>query len=167
MPYITHVYFLKNSSQYDSYGAWAFYKCDNLVKVETPVSITSIKNYAFSYATALKDVNLHNGITSIGENAFEYCASIEINELPVNLTSLGANAFRSCGEGLVVTTIPKDLTVLPDFCFVFCPNVKITTFGSKDGATSSLYTIGNQCLYQAGNGTSGAPVSSVIIYDSV
>ena len=167
MPYITHVYFLKNSSQYDSYGAWAFYKCDNLVKVETPVSITSIKNYAFSYATALKDVNLHNGITSIGENAFEYCASIEINELPVNLTSLGANAFRSCGEGLIVTTIPKDLAVLPDFCFVFCPNVKITTFGSKDGTTSSLYTIGNQCLYQAGNGTSGASVSSIIIYDSV
>lgn len=167
MPYITHVYFLKNSSQYDSYGAWAFYKCDNLVKVETPVSITSIKNYAFSYATALKDVNLHNGITSIGENAFEYCASIEINELPINLTSLGANAFRSCGEGLIVTTIPKDLAVLPDFCFVFCPNVKITTFGSKDGTTSSLYTIGNQCLYQAGNGTSGASVSSIIIYDSV
>lgn len=167
MPYITHVYFLKNSSQYDSYGAWAFYYCENLVKVETPVSITSIKDRAFSHATALKDINLHNGITSIGEQAFEYCTSIEINELPVNLTSLGANAFRSCGEGLVVTTIPKGLTVLPDHCFVFCPNVKITTFGSKDGTTSSLYTIGNSCLRQAGYGTSGAPVSSITIYDSV
>lgn len=167
MPEITHVYFLKNSNKYTSYGAWSFYTCPKLVKVDTPISITTIGNYTFSTCHALIDVNLHNGITSIGEGAFEYCDSIQINELPINLEILGAGAFRSCGKGLIITTIPQKLIVLPDFCFVFCPNVKITTFGSKDGITSNLYTIGNQCLYNAGNGTEGGAVSSITIYDSV
>ena len=171
MPEITHVYFLRNSKNYTSYARDSFKGHKKLVKVDTPTSITKIGPYAFSSTSdddggALIDVNLHNGIISIGEDAFSFCSKLEMNELPENLETLGANAFRSCKK-IVVTTIPKLLTVLPDFCFVFCPNVKISEFGSKDGSTSRLYTIGNQCLYSAGNGMEGQQVTSITIYDSV
>ena len=172
MPEITHVYFLRGSKNYTSYARESFRNHKKLVKVDTPTSITKIGVNAFSSSSddgggELIDVNLHDKITDIGEGAFEYCSKLQVNELPENLETLGANAFRSCGKGLIVTTIPKMLTVLSDFCFVFCPNVKISVFGSKDGSTSRLYTIGNQCLYSAGNGMDGQQVSSITIYDSV
>jgi len=103
---ITHVFFLNNSTQYKEYRDNAFNGCENLVKIETPLSITTIKNSAFNNCYALKDFNFHNNITTIGPAAFAYCRSLEMNELPANLTKLESGCFRSC-ENIVVTKVPS------------------------------------------------------------
>lgn len=46
-------------------GEEAFYKCESLVSVELPNSVTSIGNGAFHYCSGLTSITILNGVTTI------------------------------------------------------------------------------------------------------
>lgn len=144
----------------------AFSYCKELKVVELPNSVRVIDGYAFTDCTNLKTINLNNDIITIGGNAFSGCKSLELTSLPSNLTTLGQGAFMSCGNGLQLTFIPAGIEILESWTFSSCPNVKISIFGSNNGE-NRLTTIGNNCFYNAGNGTSGPNVIDITFNSSV
>ena len=76
------------------------------------------------------------------------------------------NAFFNAGPNVVITKIPNGLAELNSGVFEYCPNVKISEFGSNDGS-SQLWYIGPRALSNTANGSVGAPLTSITIYKSV
>ena len=170
-PGITHIYFLKNSNQYTAIGNQAFLSCYGLINVKLPNSIKTIGEQAFEGAINLEEINLHNNITHIDYRAFSGEAlnamKVSINELPINLEYLGAMAFYNGGPNIIITKVPAKLTTIYSQTFAFCENVKISNFGSKDGSTSQLTTIGGDAFLNAGTGNKGAGVTAIYIQKTI
>jgi hypothetical protein len=143
-----------------------FAYCKELEVVDLPSTIKVINGAAFAGCSKLISVTLNDNITTIGGNAFSGCSALQLNALPANLTELGGGAFQSGGEGIRITSIPNGIEILSSWTFNGCPNVKISTFGGKNGE-SSLRTIENNCFNNAGNGTFGAAIEDIVINYSV
>lgn len=169
-PGITHVFFLRNSTVYDTIGANAFNECSNLVEVNLPDSIRYIKNYAFRGCTKMTTINLNDNIVEIGASAFAglplESMIVEINELPTSLTQIGGSAFQNAGPNIKITRIPNGVTELQSYTFSRCQNVKISEFGS-DGSGSQLTSIGTQCFAQSATGNIGSDVTSITFHPSI
>lgn len=169
-PGITHVFFLRNSTVYDTIGANAFNECSNLIEVNLPDSIRYIKNYAFRGCTKMTTINLNDNIVEIGASAFAglplESMIVEINELPTSLTQIGGSAFQNAGPNIKVTRIPNGVTELQSYTFSRCQNVKISEFGS-DGSGSQLTSIGTQCFAQSATGNIGSDVTSITFHPSI
>ncbi len=162
---ITHIYFLSDSG-IATINMSAFSYCKELKVVELPDTVRVIDGYAFTDCINLKTVNLNNSIITINGNAFSGCKALELTSLPSNLITLGQGAFMSCGSGLQLTSIPAGIETLESWTFSNCPNVKISIFGSNNGE-NRLKTIGNNCFYNAGNGTFGPSVTDITFNSSI
>ena len=69
-----------------------------------PENITEIKDNAFSGATCMTSVTIHNSVTSIGNYAFWGCSLTSIT-IPNSVTRIGDGVFLRCG-GLTSVTSP-------------------------------------------------------------
>lgn len=156
-PEITHVFFLRGSTQYTAIGSSAFMNAKKLQEIILPDSITSIGANAFQSADSLININLHDNITEIGSNAFSATVmddmKVNISKLPANLIVLGSGAFQRAGPNITISELPKGIVDLQSFVFHSCPNVVISEFGS-DGTGSKLVSIGTQAFWGAGKGVS-------------
>ena len=54
----------------------AFEKCNSLVSVNIPNSVTTIRDSAFKYCKSLTSINIPNSVTTIESRAFEDCNNI-------------------------------------------------------------------------------------------
>lgn len=167
---ITHIYFLRGSTNYKAIGNGAFNNCSGLTNVSLPMSIEAIGDNAFQQCFALTTINLPATLKSIGAYAFAGSTSqtmkVAINELPSGLMTLGQSAFWNAGPNIIVTELPKNLETLNGQTFTFCSGVHISQFGS-DGSGSLLKSIGTQCFYQAGQGHGGGGVSSIYFGNTI
>ena len=68
-------------------------------------SVTSIREYAFSYCVSLIAITIPEGVTSIGNYAFNRCISLTTITIPEGVTSIGSSAFENCSR-LTDITIP-------------------------------------------------------------
>ena len=80
-----------------SIGDEAFNKCENLISVTLPNSITK-----------LASITLPKSLTSIRHGAFYKCSSLVSITIPETVTSIEAEAFHYCSS-LTNITIPKSL----------------------------------------------------------
>lgn len=76
-------------------GEGAFYKNEQIRKVELSNDITEIENGTFSCCFSLTEINLPSKLTSIGTNAF-YETRLWNVVFPNGLVSIGAGAFTNC-----------------------------------------------------------------------
>lgn len=162
---ITHIFFLRNSVNYDTMGQNSCMSCSGLKYIELPLSITKIESSAFAGCIELETINLNNNITEIGQRAFAglplTAMKVTINELPTSLKSIGGSAFYNGGPNIHITKIPNDVTTIPMMTFYLTPNVSISEFGSN-GTGSKLNSIDTQAFYECGSG-----ITSITIYSSV
>lgn len=142
-----------------------------MINVKLPNSIKTIGEQAFEGAINLEEINLHNNITRIDYRAFSgenlNAMKLNINELPTNLEYLGPMAFYNGGPNIIITKVPAKLTTIYSQTFAFCYNVKINNFGSRDGSTSQLTTIGGDAFLNAGTGNKGANVTAIYIQKTI
>ena len=61
-----------------------------------PDSVTEIENYAFSYCSKLRSVDIHNGVTRIGDWAFRDCYALQSIDIPESVTEIGEGVFSYC-----------------------------------------------------------------------
>lgn len=77
-------------------GARAFYRCETLVEVDIPDTVTEIADCAFNYCPSLAQLALPLGITRIGERTFAGCRSLSQVSIPDSVTEIADFAFGSC-----------------------------------------------------------------------
>ncbi len=89
----------------NSIGAYAFYKCYDIVSVTVPSSVQTIGRYAFAECENLADISIANGVTSIGYYAFENCCLLTEITIPKSVTSIGDHILYGC-IGLERISVP-------------------------------------------------------------
>ena len=103
----------------------------NLISVNIPSSVTTIRDHAFKGSSALVYVTFseNSHLTSIGASSFQDCSMIHDIRLPDTLTSIGQNAFSGC-RNLTSISIPYNVTSLGSGAFYTNPNSTFTSLGS-------------------------------------
>lgn len=121
----------------------AFERCENILSVKLPDSITEIGKNAF-YGCGLKEIRLPNKLTAIREdtfglsgleeisipssvksiesNAFAYSALRKVS-VPNTVTDLGAGVFSHC-ESLEDIILPENMVSVPESFLYGCINLK-------------------------------------------
>ena len=161
-------------------GDFAFYRCDMMLSIEIPSTVTSIGNNAFASMSQnpgyLSDVRFANGsrLTSIGQMAFSWCYHLTSINIPDSVTSIGNLAFEWCGS-LTSIVIPSGVTSINMGAFSNCrsltsvtiPNgtIGIGAFENCSGLTSvtigsGVTSIGNNAFTDC---TSLATITSNIM----
>ena len=102
---------------------YMFYKCQQLVEVFIPNSVTSIGNQAFQSCSNLTSATIGNSVTSIGDSAFCNCTGLTSVTIPNSVTSIGNYAFGYCSS-LTSITIPNSVMSIGYYAFYDCNNLK-------------------------------------------
>ncbi|KAL7553571.1 hypothetical protein ACHAWF_016885 [Thalassiosira exigua] len=77
-------------------GKTAFCRCESLVRIRLPPTVTEIETVAFARCTALVEVEFCEGLQIIGEGAFYDCRSLKRFISPSTLTEILKSAFWQC-----------------------------------------------------------------------
>ncbi len=120
----------------------AFAGCSSLTSIEIPNSVTSIGDSAFAYCSSLTSIEIPHGITSVNSETFKKCSNLINVQLPSTLTTIGWQAFYECGN-LVNIEIPNNVNKIADQAFAFCR--KLTSIEIPNGITSIGYWTFNNC----------------------
>ncbi len=105
-----------------SIGQFAFFKCESLISVSLPESLTSIEHSAFKDCTSLEDIVFPDAVTFIGRSAFNNCSSLLDLALPESLETLSASAFAGC-SALNRVSFPNSLTYIDHCVFDGCSSI--------------------------------------------
>ncbi len=135
-------------------GPSAFRKCDNLMELTIPDSVTLIGSYAFQNCSGLTNITITEGVTSIGSYAFSGCTALTEITLPDSLTSISSNTFYNCSK-LTEIILPDNLTSIGSYAFQNCTG--LTDITIPDGVTAINYNTFSGC----------SKLTSVTIPDSV
>lgn len=100
-----------------------------LYEKEKLENLTSLKDAAFEYSCAFKDLEIPDAITSINPYAFRYNYCLEKLTLPLNLTTIGSYAFSYC-ISLADFVFPKLLSVINSYAFEFNQAIQKLSFPS-------------------------------------
>ena len=112
-----------------------------------PDSVTSIDDQAFQSCTGLTSITLPNSITSIGSGTFQGCSSLVTFTIPDSVTSIGGYAFRNCSS-LNNITIPNSVTSIGEEAFEYCKGLSSITI------PNSITSMGNNVFVGCTNLTS-------------
>ena len=112
------------------------------IKVRVGESVTSIGDYAFSYASSLSAITLPNSVTSIGNSAFNNCYLLTSITIPDSVTSIGEGAFYY-SYSLTSITIPNSITRIGNVMFAGC--YLLTSITIPDSVTSIGRSAFNYC----------------------
>ena len=104
-------------------GNRAFSYCTALKQIELPKSITSIGDEAFYECDSLKAINIPDSVTSIGKGAFTYCRRLESVIIPIGITTIEARTFYWCNS-LNSIVIPKSVVLIGENAFDVCSKLK-------------------------------------------
>ncbi len=137
----------------------AFTKAEKLTKVTLGANVTDITESAFSYCTALNNLDLTN-VKTIGENAFIGCSSLDTVTFGA-LESIGFQAFLNCGFDTF--TLPATLTTLEENVFNNRYKLAIATGNETFRLDANGYLLNgnNEVLWIPGYDNEGNPVTEI------
>ncbi|MCI8411750.1 MAG: leucine-rich repeat domain-containing protein [Clostridia bacterium] len=98
-----------------------FSRCNNLVKVIIPNTVTSIGYFAFDNTNILSII-IPDGVTKLDSMVLSYCSKLMEIKLPKNLTELAGNNFIN--SGFYELKIPNKVEKLGSCVIWDCPNVE-------------------------------------------
>lgn len=105
-----------------SIGSSAFYKCENLMSITIPNSVTSIESGAFADCISLASVEIPSGVTEIGSRAFSGCVGLTSVAISNSVTKIKYEAFWEC-TSLQTFTIPSSVRIIEDGAFGHCSSI--------------------------------------------
>ncbi len=98
-----------------SIGNAAFYDCW-LSDIKLSNNLKEIMPQTFWRAEYMLHITIPESVTAIRYSAFQSCLRLESVELPDNLQILEQSAFRGCTALKGTLVIPKNITVINEYC---------------------------------------------------
>ena len=99
-------------------GDFAFSFCSSFKTINLPNSVQTIGECAFSFS-GLSSIVIPESVTFINHYAFEGCSSLEDVTIPDNVSSIGSGIFKECGK-LKHVKLPKSLVIVAADAFQGC-----------------------------------------------
>ena len=103
-------------------GENAIQLCYALPRIDIPGSVKTIGDSAFSACDALEAVTFGDGIEIIGADAFMNCSSLLAADLPASVRSIGDRAFSGCNQ-LASATLREGLEKIGFCAFIQCESL--------------------------------------------
>ena len=122
-----------------SIGDYAFSDCSGLTSIIFSERIKEIPRLCFSGCSGLTSITIPEGVSSIRERAFSDCSSLSSITLPSSLYIIGGEshsseenecAFSGCSS-LTSITIPDGVSIISEFTFLNCTNLKTIKIGAN------------------------------------
>lgn len=88
-----------------------FAECEDLISVEIPSSVTTIRGAAFSDCHSLTEIEIPNTVTTLGGGVFNNCFNLTSVKLPDALKEISNGLFNGC-QNLSTLTIPNSVTTI-------------------------------------------------------
>lgn len=136
----------RNGSSYsipgkvETVGDYAFFKCNNLTKIDIPDTVTTIGLHCFQNCAYLKEINLPDSISALGDYAFWSCISLSEINLPKNIDSIGYNVLSGC-TALKKLVIPSNIKSISNYAISYCKNL------TEIIIPSDVKSVGNYAFY--------------------
>ena len=111
--------------------------------VNLPISVTTIKNGAFSKCTGLTEITIPGNVTVIGNETFTECVSLAKVSLPNSLVTIGYDAFRNC-TSLTNIVMPNSVTSIDSYAFSGCSALR--SFVLPESVTTIGYGTFSDCI---------------------
>ena len=169
-----------------------FANCQSLTKINLPINLISIDNYAlsntgitsiklgedlvsigkcsFEKCINLKDIDVTEckSLNSLGELAFNGCSLLSDFQIPNSVTTLNNFVFQDCVGLTGKITIPKNVTSIAKNPFAGCLNVTGVEIDSnnvnfKSDSTYALYTLDDELIYYPATATGTITIPSNIV----
>ena len=106
-----------------SIKAYAFSKCSTLKNVHMPNSIKELDKSIFCFCSNLNSVKLSENIKSLPSTLFMDCENLLSISIPSSVSELGESVFGNC-KSLSEVVIPPLVTSIPAGAFAGCTNLK-------------------------------------------
>lgn len=107
---------------------WAFYKCNSLISVIIPNSVTSIGDFAFYKCDSLISIIIPDSVTSIGCQTFYGCSALTSITIPNSIINIGNNAFGKCTSLPIINNLRYADTYLVEVV-----DKSLSTYSIKNG----------------------------------
>ena len=128
---------VKSAETITSIGDYAFNDCKKLTDIVIPKNVTEIGYQAFGYCTSLKAVEIPSGVSKITSWAFTKCSALTTVKICEGVTTIGFRVFDDC-ENLTSVEIPSTVTKIEDMAFKGCKSLvdmeipsSVTSIGSN------------------------------------
>ena len=108
-------------------GGYAFYACEDLIKVSFSNALLSIGYQSFAGCVGLKSVSFPESLTTIGNLAFSYCTGLTTLSFSRNLKMIGQYAFEKC-TGLTTLSFPEAPISIAECAFDGCTGLTNLSF---------------------------------------
>lgn len=133
----------------------AFEGCVELVKLDMPNSLETIKGWAFAHC-GFSVVDISDGVKEIGENAFNSCSTLNSVKIGKSVTTIERSAFSDC-PALTSVTLGENLKYIKTSAFENCKVL------SNIILPSSLQVIDSRAFYNTALVSVSVPSSVVNI----
>ena len=118
-----------SESQVSQIGAFAFYNCKNIKKLNLGDSLQQIEERAFYKCLSIESLNIPDSVTIIGERAFYQCEGLKSLSLGNGTKVIGNSAFSGC-SAIDSLTIPDSVIEIGNYAFYKCSGITSLKLGS-------------------------------------
>ena len=120
-----------------SIGAYAFYLCTYLEKIDIPSGMVNVEKFAFYYCSKLVNVVIPDTVEIIGDSAFSNCTGITSVTIGNNVKQIGAHSFSSC-SALVNVEIGEDVSDIGSHAFYYCKAISRIVYRGTEEQWESI-----------------------------
>lgn len=120
----------------------AFLRCENLVSLNIPNSVTNIGANAIQLCKALPRIDIPGSVKTIGDSAFAACYDLADVTFGDGIEIIDADAFMNCSS-LLAVDLPASVRSIGDRAFYGCSQLASATL--REGLEAIGFCAFNQC----------------------